>query len=418
MMRRLACHPWARRIFIGVCLVIVIVQAAVIAHRRERHIGDYDVSREMGRRFLAGEHLYAGGLHYPYTPSAALSFAPLALVRPGLGLAMRYGAAVAGLWLTLRLLRSMVGRGRRPDSVTTLAVEVVTLVLGAQYIVRDLDDGGPHILLLTILVGGAYCVSRGRDVLGATWFGLATVLKAPAGLFLPFLLWKRQWKLAGMSIAAAILWTMLPMVWMGPASWWSHEVEWTRTALQSVLGNPTPGVQASEQRVQNQSLKLAVTRYLVTYADGHPLRVSHPAYVSFLDLGPEAARWVATGIVGILLLVCAWLMRRQYRGPDDPAWLLECGAVLILALLLSPVTWTQHLVFIVPALYLIAAEGCGRSLGAAASAAMWAYAVPALLLNREILGKDLSLLFLSYHMHTLGLLIVLAVILLRRPAVD
>lgn len=417
-MRRLACHPWARRIFIGVCLVIVAVQAGVVTHRRERHIGDYDISREMGRRFLAGEHLYAGGLHYPYTPSAALSFAPLALVRPGLGLAIRYGAAVAGLWLTLRLLRVMVGRGRRLDSAMVLAVEVVTLVLGAQYILRDLDDGGPHLLLLTILVGGAYCVSRGRDILGATWFGLATVLKAPAGLFLPFLLWKRQWKLAGLSVAAAILWTMLPMVWMGPASWWSHEVEWTRTVLQSVLGDPTPGVQASEQRVQNQSLKLAVTRYLVTYPDGHPLRVSHPAYAAFLDLDPEAARRVATGIVGILLLVCAWLMRRPYRGRDDPAWLLECSAVLILALLLSPVTWTQHLVFVVPALYLIAAEGCGRSLGAAASAAMWAYAVPALLLNREVLGKDLSLLLLSYHMHTLALLLVLAVVLLRRPTVD
>ena len=418
MTKRLFSHPWARRIFIGACLVIIATQAAVITHRRERHIGDYDISREMGRRFLAGEHLYAGGLHYPYTPSAALSFAPLALVRPGLGLAIRYAAAVAGLWLTLRLLRIMVGRGHRLDPATVLAVEVITLVLGVQYILRDLDDGGPHLLLLTILVGGMYCVSRGRAVLGAAWFGLATVLKAPVGLFLPFLLWKRHWKLAGLSAAAAVLWTMLPMVWMGPTSWWSHEVEWTRTALQSVLDNPTPGVQASEQRVQNQSLKLAATRYLVTYPDGHPLRVSHPAYVSFLDLDPEAVRWVATGIVGVLLLACAWLMRRRYRGPDDPAWLLECSAVLILALLLSPVTWTQHLVFIVPALYLIAAEGCGHSLGVPASAAMWVYAVPALLLNREVLGKDLNLLLLSYYMHTLALLLVLAVVLLRRPTVD
>lgn len=418
MMRRLACHPWARRILIGACLGIVIVQAVVIAHRRETRIGDYDISREMGRRFLAGEHLYAGGLHYPYTPSAALSFAPLALVSPGLGLAMRYAAAVGGLWLTLRLLRTMVGRWRRLDAATALAAEVVTLVLGAQYILRDLDDGGPHLLLLTIVVGGAYCVSRGRAVLGAAWFGLATVLKAPAGLFLPFFLWKRQWGLAGLSIAAAFVWTALPVVWMGPASWWSHEVEWTRTALQSVLGNPTPGVRASEQRVQNQSLTVAAMRYLERYPDGHPLRIPHPAYVSFLDLGPEAARRAAAGIVGALVLACAWLMRRPYRGVDDPAWLLECGAVLILTLLLSPVTWLQHLVFVVPALYLIAAEGCGRTLGTPASAAMWAYAVPALLLNREVLGKDLSLLILSYHVHTLALLLVLAVVLLRRPTVD
>ena len=171
--RRWFARPWARRAFVAVCLVVVIVQAFVIIQRREKHLGDYDVSREMGRRFLAGEYLYAGGLHYPYTPTAALSFAPLALVRPGVGLALRYAVAIAGLWLTLRMLRTLVGHRRRLDSGTVFAIEAITLVLAAQYIIRDLDDGGPHLLLLAMLVAGIYCVSRGRDGLGATWFGLA-----------------------------------------------------------------------------------------------------------------------------------------------------------------------------------------------------------------------------------------------------
>lgn len=416
MIRRFLSHRWAGRIFIGVCLVVGVAQAAVTTSRREQHIGDYDVNREMGRRFLAHEHLYAGGLNYTYTPTAALWFAPLALVPPGIGFTLRYAAAVAGLWLTLRLLCSMVGRTRRLSVAPVWPVEIFTLVLGAQYIIRDLDDGGPHLLLLTVLVGGAYCAFRGRDVLGATWFGLATVLKAPAGLFLPFLLWKRQWKLAGLSAVAVVLWTMLPMAWMGPASWWSHQVEWTRTVFPSVLGSPAISVQDNEQRVQNQSLRLAVMRYLVTYPDDHPMRLSHPAYVSVLALPPDTARWLAAGIVGAVLLVSAWLMRGRYRSRDDPAWLLECSAVLILALLLSPITWTQHLVLITPALYLIATEWWSRSLGTAASAAIWAFTLPALLLNREFVGKDLSLLFLSYHMHTLGLLLILAVTLLRRGA--
>jgi hypothetical protein len=251
------------------------------------------------------------------------------------------------------------------------------------------------------------------------WFGLATVLKAPVGLLLPFFLWKRKWKLAGMAVAATILWTVLPMAWMGHASWWSHQEEWTRTAFRSLLGDPTPGVKASEQRVQNQSLKLVVTRYLSTYPSGHPLRLSHPAHISVLDLDAQAARWVATAVIVCLFLVCAWLMRKRYRGPDDPAWLLEGSAVLILALLMSPVTWAQHVVLVIPALYLIAAEGCAfRRLGAAASAAVCAYAVPALVLNREVLGKDLNVLFLSYGMHTLALLLILAVVLLRRPTMD
>jgi hypothetical protein len=373
----------------------------------------------MGRRFVAGEHLYAGGLHYPYTPTAAMSFAPLAVVPPGLGLALRYAAALAGLWLTLRLLRAMVGTRRRHDPTLVFGVEVLTVVLAAQYVIRDLDDGGPHLLLLAILVGGIYCVWRGRDALGAMWFGLAMVLKAPAGLMLPFLVWKRQWRLAGLAIAATVAWTLLPMTWMGPASWWRHQEEWSRTALHSALGDPSRGAKASEQRVQNQSLKRAVTRYLVTYPNGHPLRLSHPAYVSFWNLDPGTARWIVAGALGVFLLLCAWLMRGPYRGRDDPGWLLECSAVLILALLLSPVTWTQHLVLVIPALYLIVTEGYAiRPLGVAASGAVAAYAVLALVLNREILGRNLSLLALSYSIHTLALLLVLAVVLLRRPTAD
>jgi hypothetical protein len=299
------------------------------------------------------------------------------------------------------------------------AIEALTLVLASQYIVRDLDDGGPHLQLLAMLVAGIFCLSRGREALGATWFGLATVLKAPVGLMLPFLLWKRQWKVAAMAVAATVLWTALPMAWMGPANWWRHEAEWTRTAFQSVLGNTRPGVRESEQRVQNQSLKLALTRYLVTYPDGHPLRLAHPAYVSIGAMDARAADWVVKGAVVALLLGCAWLTRRRYGSPDDPRWLLEGSAVLILALLLSPVTWTQHLVLVIPALYLVMAEGQAiRPLGWLVSAGMWTYAVLALALTRDMVGKELSLVLLSYHIHTLALLLVLAIVLLRRPTAD
>ncbi len=81
---------------------------------------------------------------------------------------------------------------------------------------------------------------------------------------------------------------------------------------------------------------------------------------------------------------------------------------MVLALLLSPVTWLQHLVLMMPALYLIVAEDRGvKKLGKAAPSAMWAYVVLSLVLNRELLGRETYLLLLSYHTHTLGMLLVL-----------
>jgi len=59
--------------------VMLAIHLGVTLQRRTHHAGDFDISREFGRRFLAGEDLYAGGLHYPYLPAAGLWFAPLAL---------------------------------------------------------------------------------------------------------------------------------------------------------------------------------------------------------------------------------------------------------------------------------------------------------------------------------------------------
>ncbi|MBI4574166.1 MAG: DUF2029 domain-containing protein [candidate division NC10 bacterium] len=418
MLTRFHLRPWARRCVIAACVAVIAVQWVVIMHRRAKGIGDFDVSREFGRRFLAREYLYAGGTHYPYMPSAAMYFAPLAMVNPTLGLALRYAVAVGCLWLTFHLLWSMVRDRAKGGSSRGFEIATITTLLASHYIVRDLDDGGPHLILLAVLVGGIQCVWRGRDGLGAMWFGLATALKAPAGLFLPFFLWKRQWRLAAWTAAATACWILLPVVWMGPTSWWNHQREWSRVALGSALGDSAPVADLSERRVQNQALRPAVMRFLVTYPDGHPLRLSHPAYVSVLDLSPVTSGRLATGAVLGLVAICAWYGRQRYDGPADPRFLLECSAVLILALLLAPVAWLQHLVQIVPALYVTVAERqTNRKLGRPATTAMWGYMVLAVVLNREMLGRDVYLLLLSYHIHTIALLLVLGVLLLRRPTV-
>jgi len=411
-------EAWLRRAAPGIGAVVVAIQWVVIAHRRATNIGDFDVSREFGRRFLAGEHLYAGGLHYPYMPSAAMYFSPLALVPPWVGIVLRYAVAAGCVWLTLRLLHAMV-RGRAAAvAAQPLTLAALTLVLASHYIIRDLDDGGPHLILLAMLVAGVFCASKGRDALAAVWFGLATALKAPAALIVPFLLWKRQWRLATFTALATACWIMLPAVRMGPASWWAHQREWTVVAWGSIVGKRVPVAEDSEQRVQNQALRPALLRYLVAYPEGHPLRLADPADVPALDLEPGTANALAMLVIVSLLAACAWWARRQYDPTTAPEWPLECSAVLILTVLLSPVTWTQHMVMVLPALYLIVAEDRGvRPLGTPALAAMSLYVVLALLLNREMLGRERYLLLLSYHTQTLCMLLLLGVVVLRRPTV-
>jgi alpha-1,2-mannosyltransferase len=416
MLTRFRSRPLTQRVLVVACVVIVATHWVVIAHRRQTQIGDFDISREFGRRLLAGEYLYAGGLHYPYMPTAALYFAPLALCTPSVGIALRYGIALGCLWLTLRLLYALLRAHKAELSAQRFAISAIALILASPYIIRDLDDGGPHLILLAMIVGGISCVWKGRILFGAVCFGLATALKATSALFVPFFIWKRQWRLAAYTAAATLGWMLLPMAWMGASSWWSHQREWTGVVLGSLTGHRTAVAEASEARVQNQALKPAVIRYLATVGAQPPLRATQSGEVATPTLAPGTANRLATAALLSLLAVCGWWGRKRYQGRHDPAWLLECSAVLILVLLSSPVTWGQHMVLMLPALYLIVAEGrTTRRLGVPAVAAMWLYIVLALLLNREVLGRGRYLVLLSYNVRTLCMLLVLGVLIFRRP---
>lgn len=123
---------------------------------------------------------------------------------------------------------------------------------------------------------------------------------------------------------------------------------------------------------------------------------------------------MVAAMMSLLVFFC-WYARRPYEGRDDPAWLRESSAVMILVLLLSPVTWVQHLVWLVPALYLIVVDAHSNAgLGTPGKIALGAYVVLVVVFNYELLGKQNFALLLSYHPFTVAMLLVLAMLMLRR----
>lgn len=391
----LAVRRPSARLLAALAAAVLLAHAAAIAARRQTHAGDFDVSREFGRRFLAGEPLYAGGLHYPYLPSAALAFAPLALLPPWLGFALRYVAAVAALALAVRLLWAMVGlpAARYP------AWAGLVLVLALHGVLRDLDDAGPHLLLLGLVAAGAWAVTRGHAGGAALCVGLAAAVKPPLALLLAFFAWKRQWRLTWLSAAALAAWTALPMVWTGPSAWWQLQRQWATTALASAGGMPAPAVRASEARPQNQALRPAAARV-----------------AERLGASPRGAWWAGALAAALLGAAVAWWSRRPWQGRDDPRWLAECAAVLLLALLWSPVTWVQHLVLAVPALAAIVAARLDGRAGWAAGAALALYALLSLGLNREVLGRAAYVGLLALGLHTACALLLLGALWVSTPA--
>lgn len=403
----------ARLVKVGV-VIAAMVHGYITAFHRAVVFRDFDIHREVGKRFVSGEYLYANDFCYAYLPVAAMYFAPLTWLDRSLGLAVRYGVAVGCLILTLVLFQRMVavsGKQRQDDGYL-LGGAAVFMVL--QFVIQDLDDGGPHLILLGILTGGIYAIWVGREWLGSMLVGLGIVLKITPALFVLLFLWKRQWRVACFTVLATIAWIVLPVLYMGPASWWNHHTEWTRNAVLSVLDRQAEGRLTNEQRIRNQALRPTLLRYLVTYPETHPMRRDDANYAAVLNLPPSLASACVTGVSLALLGLLGWSASRSCASSRDPAWARDCAAVLVLSLLLSPMSWQQHLSWLVPAAFVVLVSA--RSTGGLRTAEwimLGGYILLTMILNYEVLGKARFEVLLSYHPFGVAMILLFGLVVSR-----
>ena len=155
--------------------------------------------------------------------NAALALAPYRLTR-----AIVYCLALAGLLACYRIWSGLAARTNQPGAqatgATTRAAAMLAVILLLPYVIRDLDECGLQLILLFLLTMAAWALSRGKSVQTGFWLGTAVCYKMTPLLFLPFLLWKRQWSAAASMAVFFLLWCAAPALYSG----WQHNLEATR----------------------------------------------------------------------------------------------------------------------------------------------------------------------------------------------
>jgi hypothetical protein len=272
-----------------------------------------------------------------------------------------------------------------------------------------MPECGVNLALVALSWLAVECWTRHRDWAGGWFLGLAISLKCTPALFLAWFLWKRQWKFALATTLAMVVFSLSPLLVMGPKSYADTLAQWAGHVWRGVgQANPAYGVLGDEP-LQNLSLRPALARYFTVLPEGHRSRIDHSLYFDLGTFSPEAAGWIIKGVLLALVVGVALVFRRPILRRDDPRWLWEAAAVSVLMLLLSPITWGQHCVALFPAFYLMMHRRvAGHPFPMWTKAVLWAYIAGILLLNREVIGKDLTYLLDSYRMPTLFLLGLLA----------
>ncbi|MGW5453770.1 glycosyltransferase 87 family protein [Nocardia sp. NPDC003979] len=273
------------------------------------------------------------GLPFIYPPFAAIALAPFALLPWGAAKTLYVAVSVAALAWTLYLVARRYNPERKQVAVLVTACALPVAMLLEP--VRATIDFGQVNLLLMVLVATDCLLPKTRYPRGML-IGLAAAVKLTPAAFVLFFLVRKDYKAAATAAATGAIATLASFAILPTESvryWFGG------------LGNVS-GLSGSAFHT-NQSIQAVLARLHVTGL-------------------PFDALWLFFGALLLALVVVA--MR---KAADAPAIALALNAVF--TLLLSPISWSHHWVWIAPALLAIVCHA--RTLPAASARGWYATAV-------------------------------------------
>ncbi|MEU9504702.1 glycosyltransferase family 87 protein [Micromonospora sp. NPDC048170] len=259
-----------------------------------------------------------GELYFTYPPFSALLLRPFALLP--LGATVTIFTVLTGLAVVVTtrwLLAPVIARHGLPR-VFTLAVAVL-LVLAVESTRETITFGQINMLLVVLILADLLFAVPGKSRWAGVGVGLATALKLFPGIFIVYLLVTRRWRAAAVASVTAAAATLLAAAVAPRDSWrfWTHELWATdRVGRTDYTGN--------------QSLFGLLSRITAP---------EKPGQLGWLLL--------VTVVAGYGL----WRAARAARAGDALTGLALTGLV---GSLVSPITWTHHIYWFIPAVVVLA----------------------------------------------------------------
>ncbi|WP_046302075.1 MULTISPECIES: glycosyltransferase 87 family protein [unclassified Mycobacterium] len=323
--------------------IFTLLAVAALGYTTWRALGstpyhiDVDVYRMAAQAWREGRPLYGQDwfqtqidgtvLPFTYPPIAAVLFAPLTWV--SLGTATAALIVLSTLLLVVSITIVLTGLGVRFDAhpdcgpawwhrgVVATAIVAASIWLDAEPIWANFDFGQVNAVLMTLVI--ADCVPRRTYWPRGALLGVAVALKLTPAVFLLYFLLRRDRRAAVTTVASFLAATLVGFVMAWSDSWqyWTHTVSDTDRIGGASLNT-------------NQNLAGALAR---------------------LPLNDQlrSVLWLA-GCLAVLAAMW-WAGRRVLRA-GEPILALVC--VALFGLVVSPVSWSHHWVWMLPAVVVTA----------------------------------------------------------------
>lgn len=202
--------------------------------------------------------------------------------------------------------------------------------------------GQADILLLFLVCAGVWAHVARHSTAAGMLLGLACVIKPPLLVLVPFLLWKRELRLAAITTGAFLAMLLVPFAWLGGVAWRDQLAIWRFWSTEYV------------PFIDNQSPKGVLARLFTHNGYVRPL-FDAPLLVTIL--------WLMIAALVVVVTAAVVAPRPLLR---DSRLLLEVGVVISAMLLISPLTeyiYLTLLAFPLLALYALLRQSDQRTPG-------------------------------------------------------
>lgn len=361
---------------------------------------DLDIFLAAARELLNGGDPYAVKYHEWYTYYYSIFFA--LLVSPLLPL----GALGAKLvWGALTIL--MVFRCAKLLGVTGPRLAFFALLALFQPIRDNINASQMTVLVVWACIEALHQVAHGRRTWAAILIGAAIDVKLIPLVLLPYLIYRRQWRVALMAILVTATLTLAPALVLG----WSHNLD--LLASRWALVDPADPLHVLDvEEPSIISLGSLLSGYLSS-APGNDHALDLPRHFADLDISTlTALLWLGRLLLVMLALYfLRWPPFRAARSPEHAQW--EVAYLLLCAVLIFPHQRNYSMFLAAPAVVWLATSS------AKSGRASWAWWVLCALayfgLNAELWAGGLAEIFAHYKMKSLIVLLLIGMLMVRRP---
>ena len=303
--------------------------ARLAFHERESPY-DYDLLSETAEAAIEQKPLA-----YLYPPPSLLVFYPLSLLSFKVSSALME-ALIFGLILLLIFLLFKIGNYDLRFTRGVFAFAYATSFYG---LVANLEAGQINLFVIVLICGSWLLFKRNKPALGiALPLAIATMTKLYPALFILYFVVKRKWGIVIWAVEFLLLFSVLSYFILPTTVW----PDWITTTLATGgYGSGETGI-LSPADWENQSIHGFITRLFVGE------RFSEPLFASFTIAKLLGYLLSALGI-GVFLGLAL-----RVKSPSSPKVTdTEFALGLLTMVLASPLSWSPHMVFVLPSALVI-----------------------------------------------------------------